>query len=256
MRDAWSPDQYHRFQEQRSQPFYDLCKMIRARPQMRILDLGCGPGELTQHLHEHFKAAETIGLDSSDNMLATATLRGGNGLQFVKGQIEADPAAGNFDLIFSNAALQWVPDHEMILAMYAAKLRSGGQIAVQVPYNEDSLFHAAAREVAHEFSGPLGGYVRHLEALPPEEYAWLLFRLGFAGQEVILRVYLHVLPSLDDVVKWFRGSLLTDYAARLDAATFERFISRYREVLGQRFEDSRPFFFPFPRILFWAKKNN
>ena len=252
MRDAWSPEQYHRFQEQRSQPFYDLCKMVRARPQMRILDLGCGPGELTQHLHELFKAAETIGLDSSDNMLAKAAERRKDGLRFVKGKIEADPVPGEFDLVISNAALQWVGDHEKILTTYAAKLRPGGQIAVQVPYNEESVFHAAARDVAGEFSAPLGGYVRHLEALAPVEYSRLLFRLGFAEQEVILRVYPHVLPSLDDVVEWFRGSLLTDYAVRLDAATFERFVKRYREVLGQRFEDARPFFFPFPRILLWA----
>ncbi len=254
MRDAWSPETYHRFQQERSRPFYDLCEMVRPRPGMRILDLGCGSGELTQYLHERFEASETIGLDASDNMLEKARALEGKGLRFVKGQIELDPVAGEFDLIFSNAALQWVPEHEKILAIYAGKLRPGGQIAAQLPYNENSMFHAAARDVAQEFGGPLGGYVRHLEALAPEEYARLLFRLGFAEQEVLLRVYAHVLPSLDDVVAWYRGTLLTTYEARLNKETFERFVARYREVLGQRFEDARPFFFPFPRILLWGSR--
>ena len=254
MRDTWSPDTYNRFKEERSQPFFALCKMVQPQPGMRILDLGCGPGELTQHLHEHFAARETIGLDASDNMLAKASARGGKGLRFLKGRIEDNPVAGEFDLVFSNAALQWVPDHEKILTHYAAKLSGGGQIAIQVPYNEESVFQAAAREVAGQFREPLGGYVRHLEALPPEGYARLLFRLGFAKQEVVLRVYPHVLPSLDAVVEWYRGTLLTTYESRLDAETFARFVARYREVLHERFEDARPFFFPFPRILLWAQK--
>ena len=254
MRDAWSPEQYHRFQEQRSQPFYDLCKRVRPRPGMRILDLGCGSGELTKYLHERFEARETIGLDASDKMLDKGRALEGNGLHFVKGRIETDPVPGEFDLLFSNAALQWVPEHEKILGMYAAKLRPGGQLAAQLPYNENSVFHAAAREVAGEFREPLGGYVRHLEALRPEEYARLLFRLGFAEQEVILRVYAHVLPSVNDVVEWYRGSLLTDYEARLDKAPFERFVARYRARLGQLCGDARPFFFPFPRVLLWGKR--
>lgn len=254
MRDAWSPETYRRFQQERSQPFYDLCKMVRPEPGMRILDLGCGSGELTQQLHERFEARETIGLDSSANMLAKAASREGKGLHFVEGRIEQDSADGEFDLVFSNAALQWVSDHRKILTMYAAKLRRGGQISVQLPHNEDSPFHAAARDVAAEFREPLDGYVRRLEALAPEEYARLLFQLGFAEQEVVLRVYPHVLASLDAVVEWYRGTLLTDYQARLDAETFERFVQRYREVLGERFEDARPFFFPFPRILLWGRK--
>jgi trans-aconitate 2-methyltransferase len=253
MRDAWSPDTYERFKEERSQPFYDLCAMVRPQAGMRVLDLGSGPGDLTKHFHEKLGARETIGIDASENMLAQAKPREGNGLRFVKGKIEELPVGGEFDLIFSNAALQWVENHERLFGEIAKKLAPGGQFAMQVPYNEESQFHAAARDVAGEFSGPLGGYVRHLEALAPDAYARLLFRLGFAEQEVVLRVYPHVLPSLGAVVEWYRGTLLTTYESRLDAETFARFVARYQEVLRERFEDVRPFFFPFPRILLWAK---
>ncbi len=254
MRDAWSPDTYQRFKEERSQAFYDLCAMLEPRPAMRVLDLGCGPGDLTKHLHELVAARETIGLDASQNMLAQARAREGNGLRFVMGQIEELPVEGKFDLIFSNAALQWVDDHDRLIAQIVRRLAPGGQFAMQVPYNEESEFHAAARDVAAEFREPLGGYVRHLAALAPEEYARLLFRLAFAKQKVVLRVYPHVLPSLGAVVDWYRGTLLTTYESRLDAETFARFVGRYEEVLRERFEDTRPFFFPFPRILLCASR--
>ncbi|MBZ5702861.1 MAG: methyltransferase domain-containing protein [Acidobacteriia bacterium] len=255
MRDTWSPDTYNRFKEQRSQPFYDLCAMVQARPGMRVLDLGCGPGDMTRYLHEKLAARETLGLDASDNMLAQARPREGNGLRFVRGKIEELDVPGEFDVIFSNAALQWVENHEALFEKFAARLTPGGQLAVQMPYNEKSEFHRAARDAAAEFREPLGGYVRHLVALAPEVYSQLLHRLGFAEQKVLLRIYPHELPSLDAVVEFYRGSLLTAYEARLDAAAYERFVARYGEILHQRYADARPFFFPFPRILLWGRKS-
>jgi len=253
MADAWNPETYHKFKDERSQPFHDLLAMVGPRPGMRVLDLGCGPGELTELLHQRLGARETVGLDSSENMLAKTRSKEGKGLRFVPGSIEDFSLDGKFDLIFTNAALQWVDDHPALLARLAGMLAPGGQIAMQVPYNEDSEFHAAARDVAAEFRGPLSGFVRHLIALPPMEYARLLFGLGFAEQSVVLRIYPHVLPSLRAVADWYRGSLLTSYESRLDQETFTRFVNRYEEVLRERFADIKPFFFPFPRILLWAK---
>lgn len=253
MGDSWNPEIYQRFKNERSQPFYDLCALVEERPEMRAADLGCGPGDMTVRLHEQLGARETIGLDSSPNMLAQALPRAGQGLRFVPGRIEEFPLEGRFDLIFSNAALQWLENHEALFEQFAARLAPGGQLAVQVPYNEESEFHRAARDAAVEFREPLKGYVRHLTALRPEAYSQLLYRLGFTEQRVFLRIYPHVVESLDAVVEFYRGSLLTAYEARLDGATYERFVARYREILHERFTDARPFFFPFPRILLWGK---
>lgn len=253
MRDSWCPDIYNRFKEERRQPFRDLCAMVKPRPGMRVLDLGCGDGEPAKSLHEQIGARETIGIDSSQNMLEKAQPLEGHGLRFVKGRIEDLPVSGTFDLIFSNAALHWVDGHEELFGRIAEKLAPGGQLAVQLPYSETSVFHTAARDVAAEYREPLGGYVKHLYALTPEKYAVLLNRLGFVEQEVVLKIYPHVLPSLADAVDWFRGTLLTAYESRLDAAASARFVKRYEEVLRERCEDARPFFFPYTRILMWAR---
>ena len=256
--DAWNPDQYERFRQQRSQPFFDLLAMVQTGPPMRVVDLGCGTGELTRTLHERLAAHETLGLDSSDAMLAKSQEHAGGGLRFELGDIAAFArAAGNeYDLIFSNAALQWLGDHPALLAQLAARLAPGGQLAVQVPANEDHLSHAVAREVAGEapFRVALNGHVRVFGTMPPERYASLLDRLGFARQEVVLRVYGHHLPGREDVVEWVRGTLLTDYQRRLPGSLFDRFLARYREVLLPQLADTHPYFYPFKRVLFWAQR--
>src|SRR2546428_10828526 len=173
--------------------------MVRPRPAMRILDLGCGSGELTQYLHERLGACETIGLDASDNMLEKARALERKGLRFVKGQIELDPVAGEFDLIFSNAALQWAPEHEKVLTIYAGKLRAGGQIAAQLPYNENSMFHAAARDVAQEFGGPRGGFAGQPQVLAAVATVPLVFLMGIAEEEGVVRVGTHLLSAVDEV---------------------------------------------------------
>ncbi|MGB8930562.1 MAG: methyltransferase domain-containing protein, partial [Anaeromyxobacteraceae bacterium] len=143
--DAWNPELYARFAAERAQPFHDLLALVRAHPGMRVVDLGCGPGELTAHLHRALAARETLGLDSSDAMLARAAAHAGGGLTFAKGDVGAFSGEG-YDLVFSNAALHWVPDHEPLLARLAGALAPGGQLAVQVPANHDHLSHRLARE--------------------------------------------------------------------------------------------------------------
>src|SRR5437870_2924110 len=122
MADTWNPDQYARFADERGQAFYDLLALVQRRPGMRVIDLGCGSGELTAHLHEHLRAARTIGLDNSPKMLEKAAQQARDGLEFRAGDIGAFEPAETFDLVFSNAALQWVGDPEKILARIAGWL--------------------------------------------------------------------------------------------------------------------------------------
>lgn len=268
MTDTWNPTQYDRFQSEREQPFFDLMTMIRAAPGMRVVDLGCGTGTLTRKLHARLAARETIGIDRSLRMLERAsTTPPPAGLRFESATIEqfvaglgvSSPESELFDLIFSNAALQWVDDHETLLQRLAAALPSGGQLAFQVPAQHDTVTHVTADEVAqHEpFKTVLGGWRRAQPVLTPETYSRLLYRFGFAHPNVHLIVYPHVLAGPEDVVEWVKGTLLTEYERHLSPEMFGRFVAEYRERLLPRLErvdPGKPCFFPFKRILCWGQR--
>jgi len=150
--------------------------------------------------------------------------------------------------VFSNAALHWGADHERLFVKLVAFLAPHGQLAVQMPSNFDHPSHRVAAELAPSF----GLQPRTPSVLPPERYAELLHRLGFARQHVRLHVYGHVLPSSADVVEWVKGTTLTDYQIRLDAATFDDFVAQYRQRLLDTIGDARPYFYAFKRVLLWA----
>jgi len=254
-KDKWNPDQYERFRDERSQPFFDLMALVESRPAMRVVDLGCGTGELTRLLHRRLGADQTLGLDSSAAMLAKSQDFAGGGLRFEQRDVGEFAARGEYDLVFSNAALHWLQDHETLLARLTGALKAGGQLAVQVPANDDHPTHMVAAELARQspFREALQGYERRWPVLKPEAYAALLYRLGYKRQSVRLQVYGHLLGAREDVVEWVKGTLLTDYEKRMPAEAFADFMRRYRERLFGRLEDTRPYFYPFKRILFWAQ---
>ncbi len=263
MKDVWNPEQYEKFKDERLQPFYDLLALVKPEADMRVADLGCGTGEPTRILHERLQARETIGFDNSDAMLAKAKLLEGDGLRFEKCDIEsfaadseASVAYGQFDLIFSNAALHWVADHEKLLRQLTCALIEGGQLVVQVPANHYHPSHVVAEEIIHEspFREATQDYSREDSVLRPEAYATLLFKLGYREQLVKMQIYAHPLESKEKVFDWVRSTRLTDYQKRLPEDLYEEFLERYRERLLERLEDTRPFLYTYNRILFWARK--
>ncbi len=255
-RDTWNPAQYERFQAEREQPFHDLVALVTRRPAGRVVDLGCGTGVLTAALHRALEAAETVGVDSSDAMLERSREIDVPGLRFERGDIGDWAPAAPFDVVFSNAALQWVPDHPALLARLTSMIEPGGELAIQVPANFDHVSHQLAAETArHEpFASAMGQYVRTFSVMAPEAYATLLHALGFESQIVRMQVYGHVLESSDAVVEWVRGTLLTDYESRLPVALYQEFLARYREQLHAALGDQRPYFYPFKRILIWGRR--
>ena len=254
--DAWNPKQYDRFRDQRRQPFRDLLALLKPRPALRVLDLGCGTGEPTAELHRALSARETLGLDSSPAMLEKCRAFEGGGLRFALADIASVNGQAEWDVLFSNAALHWVPDHPELLGRLSRALTSDGQLAVQVPADYEQPTHLAAVEVAQEprFREALGGFTQPRWVLEPGAYAALLFSLGFREQTVRLQVYAHVLDSREEVVEWVKGTTLTPYEKRLGPDLFPDFLARYRERLFEQLLDQRPFFFPFRRILFWAQR--
>jgi trans-aconitate 2-methyltransferase len=256
--DTWNPSQYDKFQREREQPFFDLLGMIQPASDMRIVDLGCGTGKLTRQLHGRLHARETIGIDRSGRMLdETRKQQLPEGLRFETGSIEDFPGGrGRFDLIFSNAAYHWVPDHASLLARLAAALAPGGQLAFQVPAQHDSASHRIAEELTEvePFKSAFNGWHRPQPVLTPEGYARLLYTLGFAEPVVHHVIYPHVLGGRDDVVEWMKGTLLTEYEKQLRDGLYDRFVDAYRTRLVGQLADERPFFFPFNRILCWGRK--
>jgi trans-aconitate 2-methyltransferase len=222
---------------------------------MRVVDLGCGTGELTRELHRRLGAKETLGIDNSETMLARSAPFSGEGLRFAAGDIASFSSPEPFDLVFSNAALQWLPGHEALLGRLAKLLRPGGQLAVQVPANDDHPSHTTAFELSQDeqYRSALGGYRREWPVLRPEQYAAILDQLGFGEQHVRLQVYGHHLASREDVVEWVRGTLLTDYQSRMEPELFAQFLEEYRSRLRGRLEDSQPYFYNFKRVLFWGR---
>jgi len=264
--DSWDPRQYDRFQREREQPFFDLLGLVRGVPDMRVVDLGCGTGRLTRALHDRLRAGETTGIDRSDRMLAATgaeplpaglRFRVGTIESFVARAAEASGPTGACDLIFSNAALHWVEDHDALLPRLTAALSREGQLAFQVPAQHDAPSHVVAEELTtiEPFRSAFGGWHRPQPVLPPEAYAGLLYRCGFEDPIVRLIVYPHVLAGPDEVVEWMKGTLLTEYARHLPADLFDRFVEEYRTRLIARLDATRPFFFPFKRILCWGQRS-
>ena len=256
--DAWNPEVYGRFRDERAQPFFDLLALVRPRPGMRAVDLGCGTGALTAEAHRRLGARETTGIDSSAAMLEKALPLAGGGLSFAQEDIGSfgPPAREGYDLVLSNAALQWLPDHPALLARITSALAPGGQLAVQVPANDRHPSHRLAHALALEepFASALRGYVRGKPVLEPEDYAVLLRGLGYREQHVRTQVYLHELGAAADVADWVRGTLLTDYERRLPRGLWDRFLSTYQERLVASLPPQRPYLYTYPRILFWASR--
>jgi trans-aconitate 2-methyltransferase len=257
--DGWDPAQYARFAAERRQPFVDLVALCAPVPGGRVVDLGCGDGELTIELHRTLGAGHTVGVDSSSTMLAQAAERHRSepGVTFEQGDIATWHGAPA-DLVFANASLHWVSDHRMLLGRLRRALDGGGQLAFQVPANFAHPSHRVALHVAAEepFVSALGEDPpedRGRHVLSPEEYATALDELGASSQTVRLQVYGHRLSSTHDVVEWVKGTLLTPYRRALPPALFARFVARYTSMLVDELGDRRPYFYPFPRILCWAQ---
>jgi trans-aconitate 2-methyltransferase len=252
-RDGWDPETYQRFRSERAAPFHDLLALVEPRPEMRVVDLGCGTGELTALAHRTFKARETRGFDRSREMLSRAPEE--PGLRFERRDIAEFADRGAWDLVLSNAALHWLPDHPTLFQHLYDALAPEGQLAVQMPAQQDHPTHRIAAGLAAEapFAAHITGRPGE-SVLAPEDYTRILWQLGFARQTVRLQIYPHILLSRDHVVEWVRGSTLTFYAERLPADLFARFIALYRERLLGELEDARPYLFPFRRILLWARR--
>jgi trans-aconitate 2-methyltransferase len=250
---SWNPDQYNKFQAERAAPFDDLLALVEVRPGLRVVDLGCGTGELTRRLAEHLPGSDVLGLDNSSSMLEKAAALTRPGLRFeLADQAEIE---GAWDLIFSNAALHWSEDHPHLVRHLFGCLGKGGQLAVQVPSSHMHVSQRLIRETAREepYRSLLQGFVRESPVLSIAGYAQLLFDLGAAEILVFEKVYPHVLADADAVVEWVSGTALVPYFERLGPRR-DDFVEAYRRKLRAAMPAS-PLFYPFTRTLFSARRS-
>ena len=248
----WEPKQYHKFQAERSAPFFDLLRLVEIRPNLKVVDLGCGTGELTRQLADGLPESDVTGIDSSARMLEKASPLSSRNLHFEQG--DQAQLTGQWDLIFSNAALHWTEDHPALMPRLYDRLAPGGQIAVQMPSNHNHISHQVYRQVASEepFRTALDGFQRYAPVLSIDEYARLLFACGAENIVVFEKIYAHVLADADAVVEWISGTALVPYFERLGDQK-EPFVDAVRRRMRAALPE-QPVFYPFRRILFSARK--
>jgi trans-aconitate 2-methyltransferase len=253
----WDPDQYLRFERERSLPCQDLIARIAGRSPDRIIDLGCGTGTSTALLRARWPEAEISGLDSSPEMIAAARKRD-SAVEWVLGDIDTWRVSVPYDLIFSNAALHWLPDHETLFPRLLQQVAPGGALAVQMPTNGHSPAHRCIREVAASprWSSRWGSKAAGSKEVPPEFYFDLL-----APQSVQVELwqteYVHVLPDAAAILEWVKGTTLRPYLDALaspeDQEAFLGQIARGLEAAYPAQRDGQVLF-PFRRLFLVAAR--
>ncbi|MFJ2831567.1 trans-aconitate 2-methyltransferase [Streptomyces sp. NPDC087263] len=261
---TWDPSQYLRHADHRARPFADLLARVPALPRTpaRIADLGCGPGNVTALLAERWPAAHITGYDNSPEMLAKAAALagptpGGGRLDFATGDARTWTPSAPYDLIISNATLQWVPGHTDSFAAWVTGLAPGGTFAFQVPGNFDAPSHRLMRELAHSarWKNRLADALRHDDAVhTPAAYLEHLTALGCTA-DVWETTYLHLLEGEDPVLDWVKGTGLRPILTELGAADSEAFVAEYRAALREAYPATEHgTVFPFRRIFAVARR--
>lgn len=233
---TWDPGQYLQFAEARLRPALDLLAQVGpTRPPRLVVDLGCGPGNLTALLAERWPDAEVIGVDSSAAMLADAR-RDHPGPTWVEGDLATYEPPRPADVVFTNAALHWLPDHEHLLPTLLSRVAPGGVLAVQVPAEWDAPSHTEgfALAASDRWRGRLAVDLPEQPLLTPAQYLEVLLPLA-AHVDCWVTTYHHVLEGPDPVVEWFKGSFLREFLSRLDDADGAEFVADYADAMHQAY---------------------
>jgi trans-aconitate 2-methyltransferase len=256
---AWDAGLYLQFANERARPAADLISHIDLRNPAHIIDIGCGPGNSTQMLHERWPQAAVTGVDSSSEMLAKA-----QSLHPEWKWIQADAATWrtehSFDLVFSNAALHWVPDHAELFPRLLDFVAPGGVFAVQMPANFHAPAHRIMAEAAQEplwrealqnASAGIG-----VESLPfyYDLLQPLALRLDLWETE-----YLHIMDGPEAILEWIRATGMRPY---LQALPDDRQRKQFQDLCLERLRKSYPqrqsgkVLFPFRRIFVIAYRTS
>jgi len=252
----WNPDVYNQFKNIRFKPFFDLADLITEENQMKAIDLGCGTGEQTTILTEKFPQATFIGIDSSAEMLEKSKTLENERLHFRKSTTEEVLNNNeNWDLIFSNAALQWSDNHQYLFPKLISKLKTKGQLAIQMPYQPGNVLNQILFEMADEepFKTQLKNWNRLSAVLTIDEYAQILFDNGIEDLNLFQKVYPIIAEDHETLFTFISGSALIPYLERLDEEQQNVFTIEFKKRIALHFP-KLPAIYSFKRILMYGRK--
>ncbi len=262
---TWDPDHYLFYADERGRPFLDLLSRVHAADPRHVVDLGCGPGNLTTLLAARWPGADVLGVDSSPAMVDRARAAA-PGIRFEVGDLRdwspagpgregTDPGSGGVDVLVSNATLQWVPGHLDLLPDLVGHLAPGGWLAFQVPGNFDAPSHVLLAELSRDprFASYLTDVARP-DSHQPQEYADALLGLGL-GVDAWETTYLHLLQGSDPVFTWVSGTGARPVLEALPDALREEFSADYRAALREAYPARRHgTVLPFRRVFLVASR--
>ncbi|MDJ0393329.1 trans-aconitate 2-methyltransferase [Rhodococcus sp. G-MC3] len=254
---SWDPAVYRRYADERSRPFHEMVGRVRHDSPANVVDLGCGTGVQTATLAARWPEATIVGIDSSPDMVAGQSTDLPPGVTVVRGDI-GDFDASGIDVVVSNAALQWVPEHRTLIPKWADQLDVGGTLAWQVPGNFDAPSHVLMRALADsdEWSPLLAGVLRGGDSVDSaEQYAAALVATGLTV-DAWETSYVHVLHGEDPVLKWVTGTGLRPVLDALDDEQRPRFVDQYAALLREAYpSNASGTLFPFRRIFVVGAKS-
>ena len=229
----WDPTQYLRYGGERLRPALDLMAQVRLSAPAHVVDLGCGPGNVTAILKQRWPGADVLGIDSSPEMLEKARLAAPD-CRFAQGSFgdwapEVAPA-----LIYSNAALHWLDGHETLFPRLLGLLAKGGVLAVQMPGMHAAPLRALQNEIAA--NGPWADELADADfarpILEPPAY-WDLLRPHCAALDMWETTYMHALQGEDAAVQWAMGTSLKPFLDRLSGDLRAGFLAAYTEAMRE-----------------------
>ncbi len=228
---SWDPERYLTYADERGRPFLDLISRIGALDPRRVVDLGCGPGNLTRILHERWPGADVVGLDSSPEMIGRASESDITGARFEVADLRMWKPTAPVDVLVSNATLQWVPGHLGLLPELVGQVAPGGWFAFQVPGNFGEPSHVLLHGlgVDRRFAPYLEGIARPA-GHDPETYLEALLGLG-CEVDAWESTYLHLLHGEDPVFTWISGTGARPTLQALPDEVREQFLREYQKLL-------------------------
>lgn len=253
----WNPALYRRYEDERTRPARELLARVPLETPAQVVDLGCGPGNSTELLVQRFPAARIVGIDNSPAMLDSARKRL-PGVSFGAADIATWRPEQPQDLVYANAALQWVPDHRTLFPRLFSCVAPGGVLAVQMPDNRDEATHRAMRDVAAlaPFAVAIGDPARlRSPLLGLADYYDLLAPLA-DDIDVWHTVYQHRMDSPAAIVEWVSSTGLKPFVEKLDPAQREAYLADYERRIAQAYParaDGRRLL-AYPRLFIVARR--